>query len=67
MLLMVERDRLSGPEANAQTDKEEEYQDPRRQSDKEEFNSMPHLVSIGLSGGSPGSSELDDKQQSLLQ
>jgi hypothetical protein len=35
MFLMVERDRLSGPEANAQTDEDEEYQDPRRQSDKE--------------------------------
>ncbi len=52
---MVERDRLSGPETNAQTDKEEEYQNPRRQTNNEEFNRVTHSISIGLSGGSPGS------------
>lgn len=43
MFLMVEQDRLSGPRADAQTDEEEEYQGPRGQSNKEEFNSMTHL------------------------
>lgn len=64
---MVEQDRLSGPRANAQSDEKEEYQDSRRQSDKEEFDSITHSVSMGLSVGSPGSNRSNHKQRLLLQ
>jgi len=61
MFLMVERDRLYGPEANAQTDEDEEYQDPRRQSNQEEFHGVTRLASFGLSEGSPGSQRWNHK------
>jgi len=67
MFLMVEGDRLASPGANAQTDEEEEYKEPCRQSNKEKFHAVSHLVTAELSGGSPDSNRSNHKQRSLLQ
>jgi len=53
MFLMVEGNRLVSPGANAQTDEEEEYKEPCRQSNKEKFHDVSHLVTAGLSGDHP--------------
>ncbi len=58
VFLVVEGDRLLRSGANAQADEEKEYEEPCRQSDKEEFHRMTCPVSIRLPGGSPGSDRL---------
>ena len=59
MFLVVEGDRLFSLGADTQTDEEEEQKEPYCQSNKEEFHTENHRVSIGLFGGSPDSNTLD--------
>ena len=62
MFLVVEGDRLFSLGADTQTDEEEEQKEPHYQSNKEEFHTENHRVSIELLQGSPSSNIMDHIQ-----
>lgn len=62
MFLVVEGNRLCSLGADTKTDEEEEQKEPYYQSNKEEFHTENHRVSIGLLQGSPSSNIMDHIQ-----